>query len=123
MKRKAEFLGIERKEVHGRTVDVKVFRSITEPSIDWNKLIDATMEAAPEELPVIREKIEDYMYNMDLWNDVEIERDLDDTIDHSVQSTMIKQDTEYDDDDHHLYDIPVDSDGNPLSVDEYLEGL
>lgn len=123
MRRKAEFIGMEPAVVHGQEVVISKFSSVTEPSLNYERTVGDIMRHTGERLQEVREKIAKYHLDMALWNEEELELDFDDIIDCAPtfddrlsERTELMSANERDIAD----DVPLDDQGDPLDVSDYL---
>jgi len=111
---RAEFLGTKQEELHGQLVDVKVFSSPSEPTIDFERLINEAMSATPAGVQTIWDEVVRYKCEETEWYALDkLEQDAIITAYH--QPIIVG---EYDDVD----DRGMDTYGELLGVDELIGG-
>ncbi len=121
-RRKADFVGFRKDVIHGQEVEVKVFRSVTEPSLEVTKVKNWIMWAVGDELTKVTNHIEKYQKDLANFQDVELEEG--DLVGHDFNARIqpdihINRTGRPDEPSQVSEDIPVDSNGLPMPVDKY----
>jgi hypothetical protein len=119
-RRKAEFLGFKHEIINGQQVAVKVFRSVTEPTIDLQDMLDKVGGASPTDVRNMNRQVWEYKRDYARFLEAEIEEEIEDNIEYysAMPSTIIKKDhNNFTTEDTFITEVG----GRPLDVDEFLE--
>jgi len=123
-KRLAEFKGYRDDVIHGQKVRVKVFSSITEPTLDIDKAVQHVMEGTPEEVSVLRHQFNKYLLDKRTYDSIELEEDEVNEYDYNFSrpqpDLVISKIREEESPNEIDEEIPMDKHELPMEVDEYF---